>query len=184
MINILLLLLFASLFCIGFHAVTRPNMLLWFAAMRVHGRDEIKRLQQRANDLDLEAFNFYESEVNAIYEQFGQEIESDAAQKALQKAKEILENRRDELANGILLQIAHKQKQCEALEAKPLVAFMLKFAPCWSECPTCMASFWGCIIFGLNYFNCLNCDVFGVPFIAPLSIMALAGLNTILSARF
>jgi hypothetical protein len=206
----LLLVVFTTLIVFGVHAITRPDKLLWFMGVRIHLIDKAARLQEqksekldalyeeyedKRNEIDKEiddaqfAVNSYINEHNISSSLSESECPSDLLL-LLNKLDEIFRKKEDnkgslEHRNKLTSRyfddrIAAIEIRIEKVRKNLFIRVLHYFAPALTECLTCMASFWGGVVLLMHYSDLLYCFAFGVPLAAPLCVLAIAGLNTII----
>jgi len=190
--TLILLAVFTTLVVVGVHSVTRKDKLLWFLGVRIHARDKALDLQNEMTEKLDAAFLDYEN----LLGQIDFEVEIFSAQKDkngyFPNPVDITKFKEKKL-NGVAAKyeadkkliefdfeqrITALQTRAEKLERNPFVRLLLTFAPALTECLTCMASFWGTLIFLLYFSGVLSMSVFFVPIAMPFFILSVAGLNT------
>jgi uncharacterized MAPEG superfamily protein len=158
---------------VGVHSVTRNDKLLWFLGVRIHARDKALDLQDQMTE-----------KLDALFDKYSNDIEK--AEKEIEEMQqEILipicqdyETVKMEIEKAMGQQITALQNRAERLERNFFIRFILFFAPALTECLTCMASFWGTIIFSLYFSGILSMSFFFVPIAMPFFLLSVAGLNT------
>jgi RNA binding exosome subunit len=190
--TLILLAIFTTLVVVGVHSVTRNDKLLWFLGVRIHARDKALDLQDQMTERMDAAFDRFESKIDAKTKEM-QDIANAIDEKgALKSEKEIEDLKAYEFAdisenydvekalieNFFGQQIKALQSRAERLECNRFIKILLLFAPALTECLTCMASFWGTIIFSLYFSGILSMSFFFVPIAMPFFLLSVAGLNT------
>lgn len=190
--TIILLAIFTTLVVVGVHSVTRNDKLLWFLGVRIHARDKALDLQDQMTERLDAAFSDYENVLGQIYlevQNFAEQKDgegycpnpSDVTKFKEQKLNKVAENYeavRQLISSNFEQRITALQKRAEILERNRLIKTLLFFAPALTECLTCMASFWGTLIFSLYFSGVLSMSFFFVPIAMPFFLLSVAGLNT------
>jgi hypothetical protein len=190
--TLILLAFFTTLVVVGVHSVTRNDKLLWFLGVRIHARDKALDLQDQMTEKLDAAFDRFEVKIEAKDKEI-QDIENGINEKgALKSEKQIEDLKAYEFAeileyydiekasieNFFGQQITALQKRAEILERNRLIKILLFFAPALTECLTCMASFWGTLVFSLYFSGVISMSFFFVPIAMPFFLLSVAGLNT------
>ena len=182
LVDIFLLIAFASFVAIGVHSTTRPDKLLWFLGVRSHYRDYATDLHDAMLERKDELMQEYLSSIADIQDRKEKgAITDDFAEQAVRNAEKRFNADIEAMRDKFEVPMADFEKRAERFEASIFGKIVLSISPALTECIVCMSSFWGILLFALHCSQVLYMNLLGFPIIMPFAIFALAGVNAIFS---